>query len=89
MMRLACLLALPALTRAHGAMTQPTSRNALDGNVAPWYVARRRLLHRFPQSFFCIAPRHVGARSLSFVDDDNGFTHRRPSLGLIPSLRGH
>ena len=36
MMRLACLLSLPALAHTHGAMTQPSSRNAIDGTVAPW-----------------------------------------------------
>lgn len=30
------LAALPSLATSHGAMTFPTPRNALDGNLAPW-----------------------------------------------------
>ena len=36
MMRAAALLAMPALAGAHGAMVHPRSRNAVDGNGAPW-----------------------------------------------------
>eukprot|EP01046_Picozoa_sp_COSAG06_P018665 COSAG06_NODE_1307_length_9916_cov_99.462361_5_plen_135_part_00 len=49
----AAVALLPALSDGHGAMTQPKSRNAVDGTVAPWNSS---VPESVPFMFWCAAP---------------------------------
>ena len=53
MLRSLAAAALATVATGHGAMTQPRSRNAVDGNVAPWNGS---VPSSVPFMFWCAAP---------------------------------
>ena len=53
LLRTAVAASLFEAARGHGAMTQPRSRNAIDGNVAPWNGS---VPSHVPFMFWCAAP---------------------------------